>query len=55
MHFWALQCKKDVKILESVQRRAIVLVTGLEAEKRLRTVGLFSLQKRRPKDNHTAL
>lgn len=29
-HVWALQFKEDVKVLESIQRRAVNIVKGLE-------------------------
>lgn len=50
VQFWALQYKKDIKLLEGIQGWVTGMVKGLAGklcEEQLRSLGLFSPEKRR--------
>jgi len=54
VQLWSYQHREDMDLLEWGQRRATIMIQGMEHlsyEERLRNLGLFSLEKRRLQGN----
>ena len=54
IQMWSLQCRRYMDLLEPVQRRSTKMIQGMEHlsyEDGLRKLGLFSLGKRRLRDD----
>ncbi|RMC15198.1 hypothetical protein DUI87_07381 [Hirundo rustica rustica] len=55
VHFWPPPCRKDVEVLESVQRRAIELVKGLKNKSHVEGAGAVKPGEKKLRDDVIAL
>ena len=54
VQIWSSQCRRNMGLLEHIQRRFVKMIHGMEElshEDRLRELGLFSLERRRLRDD----